>query len=219
MALIIWAALLVFGIGIALSIRAQSAKRSATRAAYLDAVVPLFTAPLTAIAPSGFPRISGQFETHLFDLQVVADTLTYRKLPALWLLVTLTEPTTARATLNVMLRPMGVETFSNFRDLRCQITPPPDFPADSATRTDDPTAIPDAELVARHLAKLDQNHLKELVITPKGLRITWLIEEADRTRYLAFRDSEMGLTPLPSAQLIPLLHALIELQNDLKANQ
>lgn len=217
MSLIIWAALLVFGIGIALSIRVQSAKRAASRAAYLGAVLPLFDAPLTAIAPSGFPRISGRYQNHLFDLQVVPDTLTYRKLPALWLLVTLAEPTTASATLNVMLRPMGVEPFSNFRDLPYQITTPADFPIDSATRTDDPTAIPDADLVARHLAGLDQNHLKELVITPKGLRITWLIEEADRTRYLAFRDAEMGRSPLPPARLIPLLDALIELQNDLKA--
>jgi hypothetical protein len=219
MNLIIWATLLVLGLGVALALRSQSAKRASSRAAYLSAVLPLFTAPITATAPSGFPRISGRFHDHLFDLQVVPDTLTYRKLPALWLLVTLAEPTAARATLNVMLRPMGVEPFSNFRDLPHQIATPTDFPADSATRCDDPAAIADAKLVARHLAHLDQTQLKELVIAPKGLRISWLAEEADRTRYLAFRDAEMGRSPLTAARLIPLLRALIDLQEDLKATQ
>jgi hypothetical protein len=49
---------------------------------------------------------------------------------------------------------------------------------------------------------------KELVISPKGLRIVWLAEEADRGRYLLFRDAELGHRPLARDVLSPLLTRL-----------
>lgn len=213
---VIWALAIAIGLGIAVRLRRQSAKRFALRGTYFAAVTPLFEAPIVALAPTGFPRLSGRYQGAMFDLQVVPDTLTYRKLPALWLLVTLAEPTPARATLDVMLRPRGVEPFSNFRDLAVQIATPPGFPEDCAIRSDAPEAAPPAALVQAHLARLDPDLLKELLITPKGLRLVWLAEEADRTRYLAFRDAEMGKTPLPPALLKPLLAALLALRDDLK---
>ena len=71
--------------------------------------------------------------------------------------------------------------------------------------------------MARHVAGLNPDRLKEVVISPKGLRIVWLIEEADRTRYLLFRDAEMGATALHRATLLPLIGALRDLQADLTA--
>ncbi|WP_054007143.1 hypothetical protein [Cypionkella psychrotolerans] len=216
MKFLIWALVIAIGCGIAVRLRGQSAKRFAVRGRYFAAVEPLFDAPIVALAPTGFPRLSGRYQGALFDLQVVPDTLTYRKLPALWLLVTLAEPTPVRATLDVMLRPRGVEPFSNFRDLAVQIATPPGFPEDCAIRSDAPKAAPPAELVLKHLERLDADLLKELVISPKGLRLVWLAEEADRTRYLAFRDAEMGKVPLAPALLEPLLAALLALRDDLK---
>lgn len=216
MKFLIWALVIAIGLGIAARLRAQSAKRFAARGQYFAAVKPLFDAPIVALAPTGFPRLSGHYRGALFDLQVVPDTLTYRKLPALWLLVTLIEPTPARATLDVMLRPRGVEPFSNFRDLAVQIATPAGFPEDCAIRSDSPEAAPPADFVLAHLARLNPDLLKELVISPKGLRLVWLAEEADRTRYLAFRDAEMGKVPLPPARLELLLAALLALRDDLK---
>lgn len=216
MTILIWALVIAIGFGIAVRLRGQSAKRLAVRGQYLAAVAPLFDATIVAAAATGFPRLSGRYQDALFDVQVVPDTLTYRKLPALWLLVTLVEPMPVRATLDVMLRPRGVEPFSHFRDLAVQIATPAGFPEDCAIRSDAPEAAAPADLVQRHLARLDADLLKELVISPKGLRLVWLAEEADRTRYLAFRDAEMGKTPLPPARLQPLLDALLALRADLK---
>ncbi len=216
MKFLIWALVIAIGCGIAVRLRGQSAKRFAVRGRYFAEVEALFAEPILANAPTGFPRLSGRYQGALFDLQVVPDTLTYRKLPALWLLVTLAEPTPARATLDVMLRPRGVEPFSNFRDLALQIATPAGFPEDCAIRSDAPEAAPPAALVLKHLERLDADLLKELVISPKGLRLVWLAEEADRTRYLAFRDAEMGKVPLAPARLEPLLSALLALCDDLK---
>lgn len=197
----------------------QAHTRRLVRAGYFDAVMPLFSGRIIALAPTGFPRMSGVHNGQLFDLQMVPDTLTYRKLPALWLLITLPSPVPTQATFDLMLRPTGVEPFSHFRQLPQQISTPSGFPTDCSIRTDDPFAMPDANLVARHLAGLDLDTLKEIVISPKGVRMVWLAEQADRTRYLLFRDAEMGQTPLLAARLLPLLHAVLALHADVSGSR
>ncbi|MGB8815053.1 MAG: hypothetical protein WCC57_17880, partial [Paracoccaceae bacterium] len=82
---------------------------------------------------------------------------------------------------------------------------------------DDAAGIPPETLLRRHLAVFDDPRVKELVISPKGVRLVWLAQEADRGRYLFFRDAEMGLDPLPVAALRPLMSALLALQSDLLA--
>ena len=55
------------------------------------------------------------------------------------------------------------------------------------------------------VSNLDDQAVKELVILPKGLRITFLAEKANRGRNLIFRDAEMGKTRLNPARVAPLL--------------
>lgn len=196
--------------------RAGRARRAA-RAAYLDLCGRVFTAHVTKIAATGLPRVSGDFGEHVFDIQVAADTLNFRKLPALWVLVTLPAPLPVRATFDMMLRPAGVEAFSAFASLPDQIEPPAGFPLDCAIRTDDPAGLPAETVLRRHLALFASERVKELVISPKGLRIVWLAEEARRGPYLFFRDAEMGCDPLPAETLRPLLEALLALRADILA--
>lgn len=194
----------------------QSANdRRAMRAGYFDDCLGLFFEPVTGLAPSGFARVSGTFAGRPFDLQAVTDTLTYRKLPALWLLVTIPAAMPVGATLNVMLRPTGSEVFSHFSTLPFDLAPPPGLPPGAVARTDEPRGLPPESILRGHLSLFDSDRVKELVISPKGLRITYLAEEADRGRYLLFRDAEMGKDPLSPATLRPLLHQLVALADDL----
>ncbi len=200
---------------VAVLLRRQSLARQRMRARYFEGVMPLFSDLRATLASSGFPRISGVYQEREFDLQVVPDTLTLRKLPTLWLLVTLPSSQPVKGSFDLMMRPTGVESFSNFAKLPRQITQPRGFPADCAMRSNAEVAPAFLDLVARQLAALDQDKLKELVITPKGLRLVWLIEEADRGRYLIFRDAEMGRTTLAPQQLTPLLQSLTDLEHRL----
>ena len=192
-------------------------RRRTARAGYFDACRSLFGSATTALAATGFARLNGRYRGHLFDLQAVPDTLSYRKLPVLWLLVTLPEPQPVRGTFDLMLRPGGLEVFSKFSDLPMQLTLPAGFPDCATLRTDDASALPSEPLLRRHLSLFGHDHAKELVIAPAGLRITWLAEQADRGRYLIFRDAEMGMTALSPETLRPLLDRLIALLGDLAA--
>ncbi|TNC72160.1 hypothetical protein [Rubellimicrobium roseum] len=186
-----------------------AAVRRAMRAGYLDAVLPLLASPAARLEPYGFPRVTGFRGGAPFEVRVVPDTLATRKLPALWLLVTLPEPMPLAWTWHLMLRPRGGETFSAFDRLPRQLAPVPDLPADSAVRTDAAEGTPPG-LLAEVVARLGEDRLKEVILSPKGLRLTWLAEEAPRTRYLVFRDAEMGATPFDPSELAPLLEALLD---------
>lgn len=193
-------------------------QRAASRAAFLDEVQTLFTGGLKKLNPDGFPRISGTYRGLTFDIQLVPDTLNFRKLPSLWLLVSLPEPMPVRATFDLMMRPRGVEMFSKFKELPVQMATDPAFPHDCAIRTDAPELLPPRQLLLKHTAILEDPLAKELLISPRGLRIVWLAEEANRSSYLLFRDSEMGRLPYPAVRARPLLDCLIDLREDLLAH-
>jgi hypothetical protein len=195
----------------------ETRARAARRAGFLDEAKGLFSGGVKVIAATGFPRVSGTYQGLTFDIQAVPDTLNVRKLPTLWVLVSLVEPMPVRATLGIMMRPRGIEYFSRHGELPVQMEPDPALPHDCSLRTDDPGALPPREVVLKHARILGDPMAKELVISPQGLRLVWLAEEAHRGKYLIFRDSEMGLEPFRAAALKPLLDHLLALRDDLRA--
>jgi hypothetical protein len=205
------------GLWLAFRLIRESRLRAKTRASFFNAVKPLFDGGETRIQPTGFPRMTGRRDGLAFDLQVVPDTLTFRKLPALWVLVTLPEALPLKATLDLMARPSGNEPFTRFADLPQSLPTPPDLPNEIAIRSDDATRIPPPDLVARHADLFQDRQVKELVLSPKGLRIVILAEEADRGRYLIFREAEMGRAPLSPSRLEPLLDRLAAIRKDVLA--
>jgi hypothetical protein len=211
---LIFAALVVW---LGLRLIRESRARTLARARYFDAVKTLFTGGETRLQPTGFPRMTCHRNGLAFDLQAIPDTLTFRKLPALWLLVTLPTPQPLNATLDILARPSGNEPFTKFTTLPQSLPTPPDWPTEASFRTDDATRLPTADLIDRHRGLFDDRKVKELVLSPKGLRIVLLAEEADRGRYLIFREAEMGMTPLPPARLLPILDRLAALQQDIQA--
>jgi hypothetical protein len=210
-------ALAALGAWLALRLVRETRARAQARASYFSGVKPLFDGGETRLQPTGFPRMTGRRAGLSFDLQAIPDTLTFRKLPALWVLVTLPEPLPLDATLDLMARPSGNEPFTKFATLPQSLPTPPELPKEVAIRSDDATRIPASDLIARHSDLFTDPRVKELVLSPKGLRIVILAEEADRGRFLIFREAEMGRTPLPPARLEPLLDRLAALRKDVLA--
>lgn len=207
-------ALAALGLWLGFRLIREARARTAARAGYFAAVKRLFDGGETRVQPTGFPRMTGRRNGLSFDLQAVPDTLTFRKLPALWVLVTLPEPLPLQATLDLLARPSGNEPFTRFPDLPQSLPTPPELPKEIAIRSDDATRIPPPDLLASHADLFEDPRVKELVLSPKGLRIVILAEEADRGRFLIFREAEMGRLPLDPARLEPLLDRLAGLRED-----
>ena len=147
----------------------------------------------------------------MFDLQALPDTLTFRKLPALWVMITITEPQPVTGETHIMARATGQESFSTHAQMPVEVNLPPGFPPDCTLRCTDPKALPTPEIFARIADLFSDPTVKEAVLSPKGLRLVVLAEEADRANYLIFRDAELGRHPLPETRLHPLLEALADL--------
>jgi hypothetical protein len=210
-------ALAALGAWLAFRLIRETRARSRARASYFDAVKPLFDGGETRVQPTGFPRMTGRRDCLAFDLQAIPDTLTFRKLPALWVLVTVPEALPLDATLDLMARPSGNEPFTKFATLPQSLPTPPELPKEVAIRTDDASCLPPPDLIAAHADLFQDPRVKELVLSPKGIRIVILAEEADRGRYLIFREAEMGRTPLPPSRLEPLLDRLAAIRKDVLA--
>lgn len=210
-------AALAAGLALWLTIRLIQASqgRQATRAAYFSCLAPLFDEAEIRLQPTGFPRMTGRLGDLAFDLQALPDSLTFRKLPALWVMVSLPLPIPVAATLDVMARPSGQESFSHFASLAQSLPQSLFLPEGVAVRTDDASQVPPEEVLAAHADLFDDPDVKELLISPKGVRIVILAEEADRGRFLIYRDAEVGLDPLSPARIAPLLERLRSLRDNL----
>jgi hypothetical protein len=82
-------------------------------------------------------------------------------------------------------------------------------------RTDDEDHVLPAHIVAPHLEVFEDSRAKELLITPNGVRIVWLIAEASRARYGVFREADFGEVDLDPDLLRDLLDKLVALRESI----
>lgn len=160
----------------------------------------------------GYPRLAGRYRSLPVQVLPVVDTLPTRRLPALWLLVTVQSAMPTSARFDLMMRPTAATTFSNFDLLPTTLQLPAGFPEGAVLRTDDPQHMLSPQVVIPHLDVFADVRAKELLITPNGVRLVWLLAEADRARYGVFRDAVFGDVDLDPDLLRDLLDRLIALR-------
>jgi hypothetical protein len=131
-------------------------------------------------------------------------------------MITLPEPQPVDATFDLMMRAAGPSTFSNFDFLEHVIPRPGDFPEHAMIRTDDPSKAPAPAKILPHLDLFFGTQAKELLISPKGLRIVAQAAQADRARYTVLREASFGDVVIDADLTISCLHTLLELQKSLK---
>jgi hypothetical protein len=115
-----------------------------------------------------------------------------------------------------MMRAAGPSTFSNFDFLEHVIATPSTFPMHATIRTDDPLKLPEIEKIASHLKLFFEPKGKELLVSPKGLRIVVQAAQADRARYGVLREANFGAVVIDAELTVSCLNTLIDLQNALK---
>ncbi len=107
---------------------AATAERASILAVVADARdVPSGTAGVTTFA--------GSWNGQHVQIRTIVDTLATRKLPALWLSVTIAEKVRVPAIFDLMMRPGSATTFSNFDHLPHTLPTPTDYPEGAVIRT------------------------------------------------------------------------------------
>lgn len=195
----------------------ESRVLAAARRHLLDDASGLLGNVETAQLPTGYVKLSGTYRGLPAVIEPIVDTLNVRKLPVLWLMVTVPAPTTVRATFNLMMRASGLEVFSRYAQLDHAIDPPEGFPEWSGIRTDAPAALPPVEVVSRYLTRFHDGSGKELLISPKGVRMVVMVDQADRGGYLIFRDARFGAGRVSRELVQGVLDELHALRDDVIA--
>lgn len=161
----------------------------------------------------------GSWNGRRVQIRTIVDTLATRKLPARWLSVSMTEKVAVPATFDMMMRPGSPTTFSNFDHLDHTLPKSSALPAEAVVRTDRKGVRFPQEIIADHLGIFSEGRAKELLITPNGVRIVWLLAEAERARYGVFRQAQFGDATLDPVLIERLLESASTLRDAINRNE
>lgn len=188
----------------------QGRRAAAWRAGLLSACTGLVEAPRLGRDRAGFAALDGIFDGVPVSVRLIPEALVHRRLPQLWLCVTLRAPLPGGATLDVLRRPAGAEFYAP-AELPLRMEPPAGWPADTLVRgTDGAEALlRDAGPVIAGI--LGDPRVKEVLLTPQGLRLVVQAGEGSRGAYLLLRGSRFAMDRIDPALLDGTLRAGLRL--------
>lgn len=197
--------------------RREQRRVGAARGELLAGCAGLVDAPVLARDGLDYPVLRGRRAGCAAEIRPLADTTALRKLPALWLQVTLAGRTGAAGVLDALRRPLGTEHWSPAADLPVSLPAPPELPPDVQVRADHGgvALLPVLRAQAGFLHRPDA---KEVLVTPKGVRLVVLLAEADRGSYLLFRDARFAIRRLEPEHLAELLRGAERLMDNARAS-
>lgn len=187
------------------------------RAILLDQIKHLFTEVKLHQDGINYPTLTGIYRGRPIKLEPIVDTLAFRKLPVLWLLVTHYRPLGVAAPLDILLRPLGTEFFSPNSDFEHDIAPEADWPEHIRIASPNPSEAPSISVFRPFIRFITDPPTKEVLVTSKGVRLVRQIAEGSQAHYRVTRRTELGAIELTPAQLGPVLDALLEMGDTLAA--
>jgi hypothetical protein len=164
-----------------------------------------------------YPVVTGTYRGYAVRLEPVIDHMAWRKLPVLWLKVTVLTDIPYGGVLDLLIRPHGAENFTANPELEYSVKLPEDWPQDGVLCTDDPETMPPLELIAPRLGIFADDRLKELVITPRGVRLVARMWQAVRANYVTFREIKFPAEQADAELVRRLLDTAIGMAECLKS--
>lgn len=163
---------------------------------------------------AGYASLKGIFNQTPLSLRVEVDNLTARKIPVMWLHIKLHNTPAINGSLDILVRPQNTEVYSPSWQWEQPIKPLPGWPEHARYMSRD--IAPELQAIDADVRTIfaDQK-VKELLITPDAVRLTYLIRQADRGNYLLLRSVQFDDEPIDSDQVAALTRQLLRLQQNL----
>ncbi len=153
-------------------------------------------------------------------VELIPDTMVLRRLPQLWVSVTLLDALTDVPSLAVLVRPAGYEFYSLTNRLTYSLEAPPAFPREVLIRGSDARAEQLLRQLTPHLAaSLADPRVKEVAVTSKGLRMIRQAGEGRRGEHLLLRQAVFDAAEVPASDLAKLLEELELLRGAIEARR
>lgn len=165
----------------------------------LDAVAEIFAQAHITFGRDHFPILTGRLEDgRSVKVELIGDTMVTRRLPQLWLRVTLKElEVRERPTVGALARPTGAEYYSLVHDMPEWMTPP-DIEASLLMRGDGKASGWQVARVSALFRTLFADRaVKEAVITPRGSRIIRHAAQGEAGAHKVLRQARFAVTSIP----------------------
>ncbi|WP_192254423.1 hypothetical protein [Mesorhizobium silamurunense] len=175
----------------------------AKRRGLLDEAARLFPDARMSFAPDHFPILVSRLEDgRQVRIELLADTMVTRRLPQLWLRVTLSEVSErGRPAIGALARPTGAEYYSLVHDLP-EWMAPPEMETSLLMRGDGHASAWQVERAVAIFQKLFSDPaVKEAVISPRGTRVIRQAAQGERGAHLLLRQIRFAVTTI-SADLV-----------------
>jgi len=186
------------------------------RRIWFDVVRPLFAGGSITQHGADSPVLRGRYRGCDIELRPMVEGLAMRKLPSLWLQVTVYAAIPFDGGLDYLARPLGVEFYSATDRFTVRLPVPETWPAHALLQTDNPADMPPLDVIERHMALFQDARAKELLVTPRGVRLVYQAAQAEQGPYQTLRLVRFPAEPLDPDLARALMDAAVELVNDLR---
>lgn len=181
----------------------------AARRQLLNAARSALDHPELTYGAGDFPGLKGGFRGQQVVADLIADTLTIRRLPQLWLSVTLLDRNSELPGFAMLVRPAGTEFYSLTSTFDERLEVPSGFPNEILIRGSSSVAQTYLDALAQPLkAILSDPRVKEIAVTPKGLRVIRQAGEGRRGEHLLLRQAMFDGADVPATDLTQILTQL-----------
>jgi hypothetical protein len=212
---------LMFGITIALVLlmvgkyQRDAKRKNHARSTVFDDCVNLLQQAQISQDKANLPVLQGNYAGYKVVLNVVEDTLGWRKLPPLWLLIKISANKPSTGSLDLIVRPANNEFYSPSWQWDGNISIPPNWPQHAIIKYQQQPV--DTALLSAHVPALFADEkMKELLITPNMLRLTYMVKQADRGEYLIMRNAVYDAVPINKDEVEALIKQAIAIRQTLE---
>ena len=185
------------------------------RSRLLDDCISLLTEPTLIQQGMDFPKLNGIYDGFSVSLELLVDTLAVRKVPPLWLMVNIKGKRPINGSLDIVVRPQNNEFYSPSWQWDGNLQAPHNWPAHSSIKYQKQPASLD--VLNQYVPVLFQDeHMKELLVMPDFVRLTYLAKQADRGEYMIMRNSVFESEPIDKTVVEQLIKQAIAIRNALE---
>lgn len=165
-----------------------------------------------------FPVLTGRYQGYRIKLEPIADYLAFRKIPSLWLLATVYSDNPYGGAFDFLVRPQNVEFWSPIWKMETSLPLPSGWPEFAIARTDGRGEVPPLDRLQPHKGLFQDDKVKELLVTPKGVRIVYQADQAERAYYMVLRQLVFTNFRLSPELVTSLLDRAISIHEGLVAD-
>ena len=205
--LLVW---LFAGLGLLAFLQARHVRKvKRERGGLFDKVEHLFSDVKVRQDGINYPTLTGGYRGYQIKLEPMVDSLTFRKLPVLWLISTHHRPLNVAAPLDILLRPTGTEFFSPNSDYQHDLPLDVDWPEHVRVASPSPAEGPAVSAFKPFLPFIADPDTKDVLVTGRGVRLVSRLAESEQALYRVTRRADLGRVGLTEERLAPVLDALV----------